>query len=74
LHMWRIKRAHNIDVGMAEGMFAGAVMLGGLDDFVTPSQACVNPLFASSVNGVALDSAGTDLDAGVVVYVSVYDD
>ncbi len=59
---------------MADGRFAGAVMLGGLDDFVTPSQACVNPLFAPAVNAksgstVTLDVASTDADAGEVVYV-----
>ena len=26
-------------------MFAGTVMLGDLDDFIVPAQACVNPLF-----------------------------
>jgi hypothetical protein len=29
----------------SSGYFAGAVMLGDLDDFIAPSQACVNPLF-----------------------------
>lgn len=29
--------------------FAGSVVLGDLDDFVSPSQACVNPIFADDV-------------------------
>lgn len=29
-------------------MLAGTVMLGDLDDFINPSQSCVNPLFAST--------------------------
>lgn len=31
-------------------MLAGTVMLGDLDDFIAPAQACVNPLFADAVN------------------------
>lgn len=31
--------------GAGVSRFAGAVMLGGLDDFIAPSQSCVNPLF-----------------------------
>lgn len=34
-------------------MFAGAVMLGDLDDFIVPSQACVNPLFARPKDAAA---------------------
>lgn len=30
--------------------FASGVVLGDLSDFIEPSQACVNPLFASEVN------------------------
>lgn len=33
-----------------EAMFAGSVMLGDLNDFITPSQACVNPLFLDDKN------------------------
>ena len=29
--------------------FAGAVVLGDLNDFVAPSQACVNPIIASDI-------------------------
>jgi len=59
--------------GMADGggsRFAGAVLLGDLDDFVAPSQACVNPLFADGVNGAStVDSRTMDVDVGEVVYV-----
>lgn len=37
-------------------MFAGAVMLGDLDDFIAPSQACVNPLFAKPGAAAASDT------------------
>jgi hypothetical protein len=36
--------------------FAGSVILGDLDDFIAPSQSCVNPLFTES-KGVAARSA-----------------
>lgn len=40
--------------------FAGAVVLGDLNDFVAPSQACVNPIIASDVA-----NANDVLDAGI---------
>ena len=33
--------------------FSSAVLLGDLSDFIAPSQACVNPLFATDVNAAA---------------------
>lgn len=35
---------------MSSGKFASGVVLGDLNDFIEPSQACVNPLFAADVN------------------------
>ena len=33
--------------------FSAAVLLGDLNDFIVPAQACVNPLFAPEVNAAA---------------------
>ena len=35
--------------------FAGSVMLGDLDDFITPAQSCVNPMFADEVNSMSTE-------------------
>lgn len=41
--------------------FAGAVMLGDLDDFAMPTQACVNPLIVADVaDAEAKLGAGND--------------
>jgi len=31
--------------------FSGAVMLGDLDDYIAPSQACIKPVEVESVGG-----------------------
>lgn len=56
---------------MAE-KFAGAVVLGDLSDFIEPSQACVNPLFAADVNAAKQEAdaqkkgaAKISLDSGI---------
>jgi iron only hydrogenase large subunit-like protein len=43
-------------------MFAGSVMLGDLDDFINPSQSCINPLFSDDVNKAA--AAATTSSSG----------
>jgi len=40
-------------------------MLGDLNDFITPAQACVNPLFTSSTGEKDLGVAKISLDSGV---------
>lgn len=50
--------------------FAASVVLGELDDFIEPSQACVNPLFASEVNEAAKDAR--DGRAKVALDSSIY--
>jgi iron only hydrogenase large subunit-like protein len=44
--------------------FASAVLLGDLNDFIAPSQACVNPLFAapSAPSAAALPKVGLQLE------------
>ena len=60
--------------GMADHSgFAGAVVLGDLDDFIAPSQSCVNPIIATDVadasakldSGVQQGMAKISLDSGV---------
>ena len=47
--------------------FAGSVMLGDLNDFIEPAQACVNPLFASDEPAAGQDKgvAKISLDSGI---------
>ena len=47
--------------------FAGSVMLGDLNDFIEPAQACVNPLFASDEPAAGPDKgvAKISLDSGI---------
>lgn len=55
---------------MAE-KFAGSVILGDLSDFIEPTQACVNPLFAADVKrsqeelDAAKGAAKISLDSGI---------
>jgi hypothetical protein len=37
--------------------FASSVMLGDLNDFITPAQSCVNPIFAEAANAVPDEKA-----------------
>lgn len=43
--------------------FAGAVLLGDLDDIIAPSQSCVNPLFTSGTE-TAPSEASAAVDGG----------
>jgi hypothetical protein len=46
-------------------MMAGSVMLGDLNDFIAPSQACVNPLFAGPAKKGSSGEGGTASDPPV---------
>ena len=40
--------------------FASSVMLGDLNDFITPAQSCVNPIFAEAANATPDEKAIAD--------------
>ena len=44
--------------------FASSVFLGDLNDFITPAQACVNPLFAPSATGDGETAKGKNTENG----------
>jgi hypothetical protein len=50
MHLRELNRSHLPLMAAASG-FSGAVRLVGLDDHITPSQACVKPVQAAGGKG-----------------------
>jgi iron only hydrogenase large subunit-like protein len=57
-------------------MFAGSVILGDLNDYIAPSQSCINPIFTkpSSAHSVSAAVSATSRDVGFAAVDLRWDD